>query len=82
MFTDERNRHDHPTQHRPRPRRLGRRPRAGGAVIERLQADGYRVTAPQFPLTSLADDVARLRQVLNVQSGRRSSPATPMVARS
>ena len=33
-------------------------------VIERLQADGYNVTAPQFPQTSLADDVARLRQVL------------------
>ena len=29
-------------------------------VIEQLQAEGYRVTAPQFPLTSLADDVARL----------------------
>jgi pimeloyl-ACP methyl ester carboxylesterase len=29
-------------------------------VIERLQADGYHVTAPQFPLTALADDVARL----------------------
>ena len=39
------------------------------AVIERLQADGYHVTAPQFPLTSLADDVARLRQVLAVQDG-------------
>jgi pimeloyl-ACP methyl ester carboxylesterase len=39
------------------------------AVIERLQADGYHVTAPQFPLTSLADDVARLRQVLNLQNG-------------
>jgi pimeloyl-ACP methyl ester carboxylesterase len=39
------------------------------AVIERLQAEGYHVTAPQFPLTSLADDVARLRQVLNVQNG-------------
>jgi pimeloyl-ACP methyl ester carboxylesterase len=38
-------------------------------VIERLQADGYRVTAPQFPLTSLADDVARLRQVLKLQDG-------------
>ena len=38
-------------------------------VIERLQADGYRVTAPQFPLTSLADDVARLRQVLAHQDG-------------
>ncbi len=34
------------------------------AVIERLQGDGYHVTAPQFPLTALADDVARLRQVL------------------
>jgi pimeloyl-ACP methyl ester carboxylesterase len=34
------------------------------AVIEDLQAKGYEVTAPQFPLTSLADDLARLRQVL------------------
>jgi pimeloyl-ACP methyl ester carboxylesterase len=34
------------------------------AVIEQLQADGYRVSAPQFSLTRLADDVARLRQVL------------------
>jgi len=34
------------------------------AVTEDLQAKGYEVTAPQFPLTSLADDVARLRQVL------------------
>ena len=34
------------------------------AVIGDLQAKGYEVTAPQFPLTSLADDVARLRQVL------------------
>jgi pimeloyl-ACP methyl ester carboxylesterase len=39
------------------------------AVIERLQADGYHVTAPQFPESSLADDVARLRQVLARQSG-------------
>src|SRR3954470_7576889 len=38
-------------------------------VIERLQAEGYTVTAPQFPLTSLADDVARLRQVLARQEG-------------
>jgi pimeloyl-ACP methyl ester carboxylesterase len=38
-------------------------------VIERLQADGYHVTAPQFPLTSLADDVARLRHVLALQDG-------------
>ena len=39
------------------------------AVIERLQADGYTVTAPQFPLTTLADNVARLRQVLARQTG-------------
>ena len=38
-------------------------------VIQRLQAGGYRVTAPQFPLTALADDVARLRQVLDLQDG-------------
>jgi pimeloyl-ACP methyl ester carboxylesterase len=39
------------------------------AVIQRLQADGYHVTAPQFALTRLADDVARLRQVLARQDG-------------
>jgi pimeloyl-ACP methyl ester carboxylesterase len=39
------------------------------AVIEQLQEDGYTVTAPQFPLTALADDVARLREVLNRQNG-------------
>jgi len=39
------------------------------AVIERLQADGYNVTAPQFPKDALADDVARLRQVLARQNG-------------
>ena len=39
------------------------------AVVHRLQADGYNVTAPQFPESSLADDVARLRQVLERQNG-------------
>jgi pimeloyl-ACP methyl ester carboxylesterase len=39
------------------------------AVVERLQSEGYSVIAPQFPETSLADDVARLRQVLNRQTG-------------
>jgi pimeloyl-ACP methyl ester carboxylesterase len=39
------------------------------AVIERLQAGGYHVTAPQFPMTTLADNVARLRQVLAIQDG-------------
>src|SRR5579864_3772946 len=39
------------------------------AVIERLQADGFNVRAPQFPMSSLASDVARLRQVLALQAG-------------
>ena len=39
------------------------------AVIERLQGEGYHVIAPQFPMTSLGDDVARLRQVLEFQDG-------------
>jgi len=38
-------------------------------VIEQLQSNGHTVTAPQFPLTSLAADGARLRQVLVRQSG-------------
>jgi pimeloyl-ACP methyl ester carboxylesterase len=38
-------------------------------VIRLLQQDGYNVTAPQFPLTTLTDDVARLRQVLAALTG-------------
>src|SRR4051794_4702892 len=38
-------------------------------VIERLQAEGFQLRAPQFPLSSLVDDVARLRQVLEFQDG-------------
>jgi pimeloyl-ACP methyl ester carboxylesterase len=38
-------------------------------VIQRLQAKGYNVIAPQFPLTSLQADVARLRQVLVTLTG-------------
>ena len=38
-------------------------------VIERLQGRGFHVQAPQFPLSSLPDDVARLRQVLEFQDG-------------
>jgi pimeloyl-ACP methyl ester carboxylesterase len=38
-------------------------------VIGRLQSDGYNVTAPQFPESSLAADVARLREVLHRQDG-------------
>ncbi len=39
------------------------------AVIERLQSRGYAVSAPQFPETSLADDVARLRRELERHDG-------------
>jgi pimeloyl-ACP methyl ester carboxylesterase len=38
------------------------------AVIRRLQADGHAVIAPQFPHTSLADNVAKLRHVLAMES--------------
>src|SRR5258708_39377727 len=38
-------------------------------VIKPLQASGFTVMAPQFPETSLAADVARLRQVLRRQTG-------------
>jgi pimeloyl-ACP methyl ester carboxylesterase len=38
-------------------------------VIGRLQQAGHNVAAPQFPLTNLADNVARLRQVLALQDG-------------
>jgi pimeloyl-ACP methyl ester carboxylesterase len=37
-------------------------------VVADLQAKGYTVTAPQFPLTSLADDVVRLHQALAWQN--------------
>src|SRR5208282_454652 len=39
-------------------------------VIERLHAAEYKVTAPQFPMSSVGDDVARLRQVLALQDGQ------------
>ncbi len=38
-------------------------------VIARLQAAGHHVTAVQLPLTSLAGDVARVRMVLENQTG-------------
>jgi pimeloyl-ACP methyl ester carboxylesterase len=38
-------------------------------VIQRLQQADYNVTAVQIPLTSLAEDVARVRQVLGAQTG-------------
>jgi pimeloyl-ACP methyl ester carboxylesterase len=39
------------------------------AVIAQLQARGYNVVAPQFPETSLANDVSRLRHMLSLQDG-------------
>jgi pimeloyl-ACP methyl ester carboxylesterase len=39
------------------------------AVIARLQAEGYHVTAPQFPMNSLENNVDRLRLVLGRQNG-------------
>ena len=42
---------------------------AGARRSSASQAAGYRVTAPQFGLTKLADDVARLRHVLSRQDG-------------
>jgi pimeloyl-ACP methyl ester carboxylesterase len=39
------------------------------SVIDRLQVDGHHVTAPQFPMSTLDDDVARLREVLARQDG-------------
>jgi pimeloyl-ACP methyl ester carboxylesterase len=38
-------------------------------VIRLLQKAGYNVMAPQFPLTALEANVARLRQVLVAQTG-------------
>ncbi|GAA0581870.1 hypothetical protein GCM10010172_78640 [Paractinoplanes ferrugineus] len=38
-------------------------------LVHGAWADGHRVTAPQFGLTSFADDTARLRHVLERQDG-------------
>ncbi|MBL1176779.1 alpha/beta fold hydrolase [Pantanalinema sp. GBBB05] len=38
-------------------------------VIPLLEQDGYRVTAVQIPLTSLADDVATTKRVIDAQKG-------------
>jgi pimeloyl-ACP methyl ester carboxylesterase len=38
-------------------------------VVRQLQADRYHVISPQFPMSSLAADVARLREVLRFQTG-------------
>ena len=39
------------------------------AVVQRLQSQGYHVTAVQLPETSLAADVAKVRHVLSRQGG-------------
>ena len=51
-------------------------------VIRLLQETGYNVTAPQFPLTALGDNVARLRQVLAAQRVRPLLPDIPTAVRS
>src|SRR5262249_30108800 len=38
-------------------------------LIPILESDGYYVTAVQIPLTSLADDVATTKRVLDAQKG-------------
>jgi pimeloyl-ACP methyl ester carboxylesterase len=38
-------------------------------VIPRLRDNGFRVTAAQIPLTSLADDVSVTRRILSLQKG-------------
>jgi pimeloyl-ACP methyl ester carboxylesterase len=53
-----------------------------GAVIERLQAEAYKVTAPQFPLNAIADDVARYGWCSAGRTAPRSLRATPMAGRS
>jgi hypothetical protein len=52
------------------------------AVVQQLQSDGYNVTAPQFPESSLANDVARLHQVWTVRTARHWWPHIHMAARS
>lgn len=37
-------------------------------VIEHLQSAGYTVTAAQIPLTSLADDIATVQRVIQIQT--------------
>ena len=48
---------------------MGRRPAAGTAVTQRLQADGYTVYAPPNPLQGLAYDPAYLADFLHTISG-------------
>ena len=50
-------------------------------VIQRLQKAGYKVTAVQLALASLADDVALVRHVLAAQTGPTSSSDILLVAR-
>jgi pimeloyl-ACP methyl ester carboxylesterase len=49
-------------------------------VIPLLEQDSYRVTAVQIPLTSLADDVAATKRVIEDQRGAVVVVVTPMVA--
>jgi pimeloyl-ACP methyl ester carboxylesterase len=51
-------------------------------VIERLQADGYHVTAPQFPMGDLAATSPVSGRSCRPRTARPSSPGTPTAARS
>lgn len=52
------------------------------AVIERLQKKGFEVTAPQFALASLADDVPDFARSSLARTARRSWPDTHTADRS
>ena len=53
-----------------------------GGVIERLQAKGYNVVAPQFPLTRSPTTSRACARCSPARAARRSSPATPTAGRS
>jgi hypothetical protein len=59
------------TEHRPGVRRLGRRLQLERRP-QRLQADGYRVTAHQFPMTGLACWRIRSRVGRDILPGQTS----------
>jgi pimeloyl-ACP methyl ester carboxylesterase len=50
-------------------------------LIPILERDGYTAIAVQNPLTSLADDVATTKRVIDAQRARLLSSATPIVGR-
>ena len=49
--------------------------------IQRLQSEGYKVSAPQLPETSLADDVAKVLACSPARAARQYSRHTRTGAR-